>query len=85
MNISNQIRISTTFKERVKNMLKKEDILKRLQNEWNKNNAMYSEDGFKEYVEEYCQDNFEDGFFINEDGETEYIVDWVLHNIDMTR
>lgn len=66
-------------------MLKKEDILKRLQNEWNKNNAMYSEDGFKEYVEEYCQDNFEDGFFINEDGETEYIVDWVLHNIDMTR
>ena len=66
-------------------MLKKEDILKRLQNEWNKNNAMYSEDGFKEYVEEYCQDNFEDGFFINEYGETEYVVDWVLHNIDMTR
>lgn len=66
-------------------MLKKEEILKRLQNEWNRNNKIYSEDGFKEYVEEYCQNNFEDGFFINEDGETEYIVDWVLHNIDMTR
>lgn len=66
-------------------MLKKEDILKRLQNEWNKNNEMYSEDGFKEYIEEYCEDNFEEGFFINENGESEYIVDWVLHNIDMAR
>lgn len=66
-------------------MLKKEDILKRLQNEWNKNNEMYSEDGFKEYIEKYCEENFEDGYFINEDGETEYIVDWVLHNIDMAR
>ena len=56
-------------------MLKKEDILKRLQNEWNKNNEIYSEDGFKEYIEEYCEDNFEEGFFINENGEAEYIVD----------
>ena len=66
-------------------MLKKEDILKRLQNEWNKYNEMYSEDGFKEYIEKYCEKNFEDGFITNEDGEIEYIVDWVLHNIDMTR
>lgn len=66
-------------------MLKKEDILKRLQNEWNKNNEMYSEDGFKEHIEKYCEENFEDGYFTNEDGETEYIVDWVLHNIDMAR
>ena len=64
-------------------MLKKEDILKRLQNEWNENNERYSEDGFKEYIEKYCEKNFEDGYFTNEDGETEYIVDWVLHNIDM--
>lgn len=66
-------------------MLNKEDILRKLQNDWNKNNQMYSEDGFKEYIEEYCVDNFEEGFFINENGETEYIVDWVLHNIDMVR
>lgn len=66
-------------------MLKKEDILRRLQNEWDKNNEKYSEDGFKEYVEKYCEDNFEDGFFTNEQGETEYIVDWVLHNIDLIR
>lgn len=63
----------------------KEDILIKLQNEWNKNNERYSEDGFKEYVEEFCENNFEEGFFTNEDGETEYIVDWVLHNLDMTR
>ena len=31
-----------------------------------KNNEIYSEDGFKEYIEEYCEDNFEEGFFINE-------------------
>lgn len=66
-------------------MSNKEDILRKLQNEWNKNNQMYSEDGFKEYIEECCEDNFEEGFFINENGETEYIVDWILHNIDMAR
>lgn len=66
-------------------MLKKEDILRRLQNEWNKNNAMYSEDGFKEYIDEFCENNFEDGFFTNEDGDIEYIVDWILRNIDMAR
>lgn len=63
----------------------KEDILIKLQNEWNENNEKYSEDGFKEYIEKYCEDNFEDGYFTNEDGETEYIVDWILHNIDITR
>lgn len=63
----------------------KEDILIKLQNEWNENNERYSEDGFKEYIEKYCEDNFEDGYFTNEDGETEYIVDWILYNIDMTR
>lgn len=63
----------------------KEDILIKLQNEWNENNERYSEDGFKEYIEKYCEDNFEDGYFTNDDGETEYIVDWILHNIDLTR
>lgn len=63
----------------------KEDILIKLQNEWNKNNEMYSDDGFKEYVEEFCENNSEEGFFTNQDGETEYIVDWVLHNLDMIR
>lgn len=66
-------------------MLNKEDILRKLQNEWNKNKESYSEDGFKEYVEEFCENNFEEGFFINQDSETEYIVDWVLHNLDMMR
>lgn len=66
-------------------MLKKEDILRDLQKKWNKCNEMYSEDGFKEYVEEYCVNNFEEGYFTNEEGETEYIVDWVLHNLDLIR
>lgn len=66
-------------------MLSKEDILRNLQEIWNRDNNKYSEDGFKEYVEEYCMNNFEDGYFTNEDGETEYIVDWVLHNLDLTR
>lgn len=66
-------------------MLKKEDILRIIQAEWNKNKEEYSEESFKEYLEEYCEYNFEEGFFTNEDGETEYIVDWVLHNLDMTR
>lgn len=66
-------------------MLKKEDILRNLQEKWNKCNNMYSEDGFIEYVEEYCENNFDEGYFINEEGETEYIVDWVLHNLDLER
>lgn len=66
-------------------MLSKEDILRNLQEIWNRDNNKYSEDGFKEYVEKYCMNNFEDGYFTNEDGETEYIVDWVLHNLDLTR
>lgn len=66
-------------------MLNKEKILENLQREWNGYSDLYSEDGFKEYIEEYCENNFEDGYFINENGETEYIVDWVLHNIDLTR
>jgi hypothetical protein len=65
-------------------MLSKEDILRNLQEIWNRDNNKYSEDGFKEYVEEYCMNNFEDGYFTNEDGETEYIADWVLHNLDLT-
>ena len=66
-------------------MLKKEDILRIIQAEWNKKKEEYSEESFKEYLEEYCEYNFEERFFTNEDGETEYIVDWVLHNLDMTR
>lgn len=66
-------------------MLSKEEILKDLQAEWDENNTIYSEDGFKEYVEEYCKENFEDGYFINENGEIVYIVDWILYNIDLTR
>ena len=51
--------------------------------EWDKHNDRYSHDGFCEYVEEYCEKNFEDGFFMNENGEAEYIVDYVLHNLNM--
>lgn len=66
-------------------MLKKEQILKNLQTEWNENNNNYSEDGFIEYIESYCRENFEDGYFVNENGRIEYIVDWVLHNVDLLR
>lgn len=66
-------------------MLKKEQILKNLQTEWNENNNRYAEDGFIEYMEDYCRENFEDGYLVNENGEIEYIVDWVLHNIDLSR
>lgn len=66
-------------------MLKKEDILRNLQDIWDKHNDEYSEDSFKEYVEEYCENNFDDGYFINDEEEAEYIVDWILHNLDMAR
>lgn len=66
-------------------MLKKEEIFKNLQTKWNENNDSYSEDSFKEYIESYCRENFEDGYFVNENGRIEYIVDWVLHNIDLAR
>ena len=59
-------------------------ILKNLQKEWNDNNDEYSEDGFKEYIEAYCEKNFHNGYFWNGE-ENVYIVDFVLWNIDLSR
>lgn len=65
--------------------MSKESLLIILQREWNMHNSKYSEDGFKEYVSEYVDAHDEEGFYINDDGETVATVDWVLHNLDLRR
>jgi hypothetical protein len=62
-----------------------QNILKHLQKVWDENNAEYSEDSFCEYVSDYCDENQEDLCFTNKDNEEEVVVDWVLHNLDLSR
>lgn len=61
-----------------------ERIIEVLQSEWDRNHQSYSEDGFKEYVEEFCEEHCDTGY-VNVDGEYIYIVDYVLSALDLTR